>query len=65
MTYVENGVEYPMRDTTFPTVDPQDPLKLTEEEQDLMLAINASLSTARLCTGMSIFSSLRAIPTRL
>ena len=30
------GVEYPMRDMNFPTIDPADPYKLTEEEQMVM-----------------------------
>ncbi|MGI6545758.1 MAG: fructose-1,6-bisphosphatase [Fastidiosipilaceae bacterium] len=42
MTYVVDGVEYPMRDTNFPTMDPNDPLKLSEQEEDLMLAIVSS-----------------------
>lgn len=30
------GTEYPLRDTDFPTVDPADPARLTEEEEDLL-----------------------------
>ena len=30
------GVEYPMRDTDFPTVDPADPYRLTEEEEQVV-----------------------------
>lgn len=30
------GVEYPLRETDFPTVDPNDPYKLTERERDVM-----------------------------
>lgn len=30
------GKVYPMRDTNFPTVDPEDPYKLTSEERQLM-----------------------------
>lgn len=31
-----DGVEYQLNDTSFPTIDPGDPYKLSEEEQDLM-----------------------------
>ena len=30
-----DGKEYPMRDMNFPTVDPADPLRLTDEEEEL------------------------------
>ncbi|NLM14816.1 MAG: fructose-1,6-bisphosphatase [Clostridiaceae bacterium] len=40
--YVVDGVEHPMLDTNFPTVDPKDPLRLTDAEQELMHAIDAS-----------------------
>lgn len=33
---VKDGVEYVMRDTSFPTVDPENPYQLTEEEGELM-----------------------------
>lgn len=36
------GKEYPLRDTLFPTVDPNRPLALTPQEQELMLTISAS-----------------------
>ncbi|MCR4689910.1 MAG: fructose-1,6-bisphosphatase [Lachnospiraceae bacterium] len=35
-TVMVYGKEYPMKDTDFPTVDPKDPYKLTEEEATLM-----------------------------
>ncbi len=31
-----DGKTYPMKDTNFPTVDPDDPYRLTDEEQELM-----------------------------
>lgn len=37
-----DGQIYPMLDTSFPTVDPADPLKLSRGEEDLMNAISAS-----------------------
>lgn len=40
--YVHNGVSYPMKDTHFPTIDPNDPLKLSREEEELMVSIRAS-----------------------
>lgn len=36
MTYEVNGVIYELRDKDFPTVDPKDPCKLTEQEEYLM-----------------------------
>ena len=40
--FVYEGKEYELRDTKFPTIDPADPYKLTEEEHDLMEKIHAS-----------------------
>ena len=37
------GKEYPMRDMNLPTVDPADPLKLTEEEEEVMVALESSI----------------------
>jgi len=36
------GVDYPLRDSHFPTVDPRDPLRLSQGEQELMTALTAS-----------------------
>lgn len=35
-TVIIEGVEYPLKETDFPTVDPDDPYKLTERERDVM-----------------------------
>ncbi len=40
--FVLDGVEYTMRDTNFPTVDPAHPYRLTEEERELMDKIHYS-----------------------
>ncbi len=37
------GKEYPMRDMNLPTVDPKDPLKLTPEEEEVMIALESSI----------------------
>ncbi len=37
------GVEYPMRDMNLPTVDPQSPYTLTEEEEEVMIALESSI----------------------
>ena len=37
------GKEYPMRDMNLPTVDPADPLRLTEEEEEVMVALESSI----------------------
>lgn len=41
-TVTVDGKQYPMRDTCFPTIDPENPLELTKAESDLMNAISAS-----------------------
>ncbi|MCR5654762.1 MAG: fructose-1,6-bisphosphatase [Lachnospiraceae bacterium] len=35
-TVTVEGVEYPMNDVDFPTIDPKDPYKLTQEEEDVV-----------------------------
>ncbi|MCI8327239.1 MAG: fructose-1,6-bisphosphatase [Lachnospiraceae bacterium] len=35
-TVMVEGVEYPMKDTYFPTIDKEDPYKLSEEEEDVV-----------------------------
>ncbi|MBQ6389902.1 MAG: fructose-1,6-bisphosphatase [Mogibacterium sp.] len=42
-TVMVEGVEYPMRDMNLPTVDPKDPYKLTEEEEEVMVALESSI----------------------
>lgn len=42
MVLVDNGQEYPLLDANFPTIDPEDPSRLTPGEQELMLSIDAS-----------------------
>ena len=39
-----DGVRYPMRDTVFPTIDPADPLKLTEAEAELVHTLTRSFT---------------------
>lgn len=38
-TVLVDGKEYPMKDVDFPTVDPQNPYQLTEEEAKVMLRL--------------------------
>jgi len=38
-----DGAVYELRDTNFPTVDPADPYKLTEEEEEVMNSLEASI----------------------
>lgn len=42
-TVMVDGKEYPMRDMNLPTVDRNDPYKLTDEEYELMCSIEASV----------------------
>ncbi len=37
------GVEYPLKDTNLPTVDPKDPYAFTAEEEEVMNALEASI----------------------
>lgn len=41
-TYTYNGTTYKMEDTNFPTVDKNDPYKLTEEEEKLIYTLKHS-----------------------
>lgn len=43
-----DGRTYPLLDRSFPTVDPADPLKLSEEEQELMDRLTASFQHSSL-----------------
>ncbi|NMB28889.1 MAG: fructose-1,6-bisphosphatase [Clostridiaceae bacterium] len=40
--YVHDGVDYPLLDTNFPTIDPDDPLRLTDEEEELVRSLEVS-----------------------
>lgn len=42
--FIEDGVEYPLRDTNFPTIDPENPLELSEQEKGLMRSLIASFT---------------------
>lgn len=42
MVYLHEGKEYPLLDTHFPTIDPKNPLALTQQEEELMNVIEAS-----------------------
>ena len=42
-TVMFEGKEYPMRDMNLPTVDPADPYTLTEEEEEVMVALESSI----------------------
>ena len=42
-TVMVDGVEYPMRDMNLPTVDPADPYRLTDEEEEVMIALESSI----------------------
>ena len=40
--FVYEGKEYPLRDVNFPTIDPADPYRLSDEERELMHRIHSS-----------------------
>lgn len=42
-TVTIQGKDYPLRDTSFPTLDPKDPYRLTDGEEELMRTIAASI----------------------
>lgn len=39
-----NGIKYKLQDTYFPTIDPSNPLMLTDEEQELLNSLKASFT---------------------
>ncbi len=45
-TFTLDGVEYPLNDTNFPTIDPQNPLRLTVEEEELMAKLKLSFANS-------------------
>lgn len=45
-TVMVEGVEWPLRDTSFPTLDPEHPYELTEEEHELMKSLAASFENS-------------------
>lgn len=45
-TLMQNGKEYEMRDCYFPTVDPANPYKLTEEEQEIVTKLHHSFTSS-------------------
>ena len=47
-TVTIEGVEYPLKDTTFPTIDPKKPLELTEGEQELLYTLVTSFRHSEL-----------------
>lgn len=60
-----DGKARPLRDTHFPTVDPEDPAKLTEEEQALVEQLTASFrQSERLQTHVRFLYSAGAIYKR-
>lgn len=40
--FIYEGQEYPMKDNHFPTIDPNDPYKLTQEEEELIAKLHYS-----------------------
>lgn len=56
--------EYPLRDTNFPTIDPQNPYELTPEEKDVLKALEASfLQSEKLQTHIRFLYSHGALYT--
>jgi fructose-1,6-bisphosphatase-3 len=43
------GVEYPLRDTDFPTIDPEDPCRLSDGERKLLDSLRIRLCAATSC----------------
>jgi fructose-1,6-bisphosphatase-3 len=46
-TITINGKEYELLDKNFPTVDPADPYKLTEEEEEVMYKLRTSIKNSK------------------
>ena len=47
------GKEYPLNDTYFPTIDPKDPYKLTQEEEDVVERLKTAFSAVSVCSVIS------------
>ena len=47
-TVTAGGIQYPMTDTKFPTIDPKNPYELTKEEQDLLNTLVTSFGHSEL-----------------
>lgn len=45
-TITLNGKEYPLRDSYFPTIDPADPYRLTEEEAEIVEKLHNSFTSS-------------------
>lgn len=45
-TITLNGKEYPLRDGNFPTIDPTDPYRLTEEEAEIVEKLHNSFTSS-------------------
>ena len=41
------GKVYPIKDTNLPTIDPADPYKLSPEEEEVMVALEASITNSK------------------
>ncbi|MCQ2554156.1 MAG: fructose-1,6-bisphosphatase [Clostridia bacterium] len=41
-TVMVEGVEWPLKDTNFPTLDPENPYRFTDDEKQLMMSLAAS-----------------------
>ncbi|MDL2227822.1 fructose-1,6-bisphosphatase [Odoribacter sp. OttesenSCG-928-L07] len=53
-----NGIEYPLKDNYFPTIDPKDPYKLCQEEEELMEKLKFSfLNSQNLQKHIKLFFS--------
>ena len=59
---LDSGV-YPLNTHDFPTVDPADPYRLTDEEQELVDEYVSASRRASPCAGTSTSSTRRAAPT--
>ena len=51
-TITLEGKEYPLSDTNFPTIDPEDPYRLTPEEEEIMNVWNMLSRTAKNCSSI-------------
>ena len=65
-TVVVEGVEWPLRDTNFPTLDPSDPYRLTAEEEEVLRALSASfVNSEKLQSHIKFLYSHGALYTRI
>ena len=59
-----DGTDYPLLDTNFPTIDPKDPYKLSEEEEEIMERMERAFLAAEKLRRTYAFSACKGQPVQ-